>query len=64
MRIAIDREKCQGNGLCEQIAADIYQLNDDGELLLLHGDTIPAGLEGQAEAGASACPVAALSVGR
>lgn len=60
-RIDVDRDRCEGHGLCEQTAPEVYRLDDDGELEVLVHD-LPAELVAKAEAGARVCPVAALRV--
>jgi ferredoxin len=62
MKIQVDRNKCEGHGLCEQVAPAVYQLDDEGELILNYEETVPENLEGQAQSGARSCPVAALFV--
>lgn len=62
MKVQINRNKCEGHGLCEQVAPAVYQLDDDGELVLLHDGSVPTDLENQAQSGARSCPVAALLV--
>lgn len=59
--IELDRPRCEGHGLCEQTAPEIYRLDDDGELEVLIED-VPPELRAKAEAGARVCPVAALRV--
>ena len=61
MRLDVDRDRCEGHGLCEAAAPLVYQLDDEGELVLLH-DVVPAALQASAAAGARVCPVAALTV--
>lgn len=63
MRVEVDRDRCEGHGLCEQTAPAVYRLDDEGELELLLED-IPPDLRAVAEAGARVCPVAALRVHR
>lgn len=58
-RIEFDRDRCEGHGLCEQTAPEVYRLDDDCELELLV-DEVPPELQVKAEAGARVCPVAAL----
>lgn len=58
-RIEFDRDRCEGHGLCEEAAPEVYRLDDDAELELLVGE-VPPELHAQAEAGARVCPVAAL----
>ena len=61
MRIAADRDRCEGHGLCAGTAPEVYDLDEDAVVVVLH-DPVPANLERRAEAGARACPVAALKV--
>lgn len=35
MRVVIDGDKCTGLGLCESIAPEYFEVQDDGSLLLL-----------------------------
>lgn len=60
-RIELDRNRCEGHGLCEQTAPEIYRLDDEGELEL-PADDVPAERRVKAEAGARVCPVAALKI--
>jgi ferredoxin len=61
MRIAADRDRCEGHGLCADTAPEVYDLDDDAVVVLRH-QIVPAELERRAEAGARVCPVAALKV--
>ena len=61
MKIIADRERCEGHGLCADTAPDVYDLDDDAVVVLLHEDVPPA-LERKAEAGGRVCPVAALRI--
>lgn len=60
-RIDVDFDRCEGHGLCEQAAPEIFRLDDEGELDLLVTD-VPADMLAKAEAGARVCPVAALRI--
>ena len=63
MRIAVDRPRCEGHGLCEQAAPEVFQLDDDG--ILEHhfdGRDIPVELQSGASEAVLACPVAALRI--
>ncbi|MDQ0382872.1 ferredoxin [Amycolatopsis thermophila] len=64
VRIEIDRHRCEGHGLCEQAAPEIFRLDDEGEVELLVPEDIVPELRVQAEAGVRVCPVAALRVRR
>jgi ferredoxin len=61
VKILADRERCEGHGLCADTAPEVYELDDDAVVILLHEDVPPA-LERRAEAGARVCPVAALRI--
>jgi ferredoxin len=61
MRIAADRDRCEGHGLCVDTAPEVYDL-DDAAVVVLRHEVVPAALERRAEAGARVCPVAALRV--
>jgi ferredoxin len=61
MRIVADRDRCEGHGLCADTAPEVYGLDDDAIVALVH-ETVPPELERKAEAGARVCPVAALRI--
>lgn len=63
MEIAINRPACEGHGLCEQTAPEIYELDDEGYVRLRVLSISPEN-EASAEAGARVCPVAALTIQR
>ncbi|QDZ16604.1 ferredoxin [Humibacter ginsenosidimutans] len=62
MQIDINLSKCEGHGLCEQLAPQVFGLDDEGYVFLKVDQPIPAELEEAAAAGARVCPVAALRV--
>lgn len=61
MVIEADRDRCEGHGLCADVAPEVYELDDDAVVVVLH-QAVPPELERKAEAGARVCPVAALRV--
>jgi ferredoxin len=62
MKIHIDRDRCEGHGLCAEQAPTLFTMKDDGEPVYHHeGQDVPDGLVGQGHAAISSCPVAALS---
>lgn len=61
MEISVDLTACEGHGLCQQVAPDVYELDDEG-YVNLRVDEITPELEAAAAAGARVCPVAALKV--
>ena len=59
MRILADTDRCEGHGLCADVAPEVYDLDDDA-VVVVRQPEVPPELERKAEAGARACPVAAL----
>ena len=62
MRLHIDYDRCEGHGLCADRGPTVFELDDDGELIVLideHAD-IPDGLVAATRAAIASCPVAAL----
>ena len=49
MRVWIDQDLCTGDGLCEEIAPDVFVLLDDGLAYVRDGDVIYARTEGNPE---------------
>ena len=52
MKVWIDQDLCTGDGLCEEIAPDVFVLLDDGLAYVREGDTIFAAAEGNPEGAA------------
>ncbi|MFJ9626931.1 ferredoxin [Streptomyces sp. NPDC101175] len=62
MRITIDRDRCEGHGLCAVQAPAVLDLNDDAEPVYAFGGSgVPAEHLSAARAAVRSCPVAALS---
>jgi ferredoxin len=34
MRVEVDLDKCTGHGICESIADDVFEVQDDGTVLI------------------------------
>ncbi len=49
MKVWIDQDLCTGDGLCEEIAPDVFVLLDDGLAYVREAETIYASAEGNAE---------------
>lgn len=61
MEIAVDRSKCEGLGMCEAMAHEFFEVQDDGTMVVLdehpaeeHRHTLAAAVD--------ACPVLALTL--
>ncbi|GAB2972143.1 ferredoxin [Nocardioides montaniterrae] len=59
--VSVDFDKCTGLGICESLAPDFFEVNDDGELLVLKDDISDDELQGVEEAVAG-CPTEALKI--
>jgi ferredoxin len=62
-RLSVDRARCEGHGMCEQVAPELIHLNDDAEPVF-DLDDIPPAHRPVADAAVQSCPVAALTIYR
>jgi ferredoxin len=61
VKVIADYGRCEGHGLCTREAPEIFELDDEGELIHhWDGADIPSGQHDAASSAVSACPVAAL----
>lgn len=61
MKIVVDYDKCEGLGMCEAMAPDVFEVQDEGQVGLL--EEHPSEDQRQDLAAAiDACPVHALSL--
>jgi ferredoxin len=63
MKVIVDFAKCTGLGICESIAPELFEVNDDGELVLLRADITDDEL-GFVEEAVAGCPTEALRIER
>jgi ferredoxin len=61
MRVQIDVTKCTGHGICESIADDVFEVQDDGTVLILEPDRQESDRDRMRQA-VMQCPAAALSM--
>lgn len=61
MRVCVDYDKCTGLGLCESLAPDFFEVDDDGSLLLLK-ETGSEDQRAELEEAVRSCPTEALSI--
>jgi ferredoxin len=61
VRIHVDYDKCSGLGMCEAEAPDLFEVQDDGSLLVLDETPGEDRIEA-ARAACAACPTEALSL--
>ena len=60
-RVAVDRERCVGSGTCEALAPEVFEVDDDG-VLVVHRSQPADGELGDVEDAVQACPTRALSL--
>lgn len=63
MKILVDWDKCTGLGICESLAPDHFEVNDDGDLVLLDENVSEGDLQMVQEA-CDGCPTEALRIER
>jgi ferredoxin len=59
MRVEVDLGKCTGHGICESIAEDVFEVQDDGSVQI-HDDAASASDRGLMQQAVTQCPAAAL----
>lgn len=59
MRVEVDLDKCTGHGICESIAEDVFEVRDDG-IVLIHDAERPETDRERMERAVTQCPAAAL----
>ena len=61
MKISVDREVCEGLGMCEAMASDFFELDDDDVMHVLRESPAEAD-RAHVHAAVQACPVLALTL--
>jgi ferredoxin len=61
MRVVVDFDKCDSNGVCTEIAPTLFRLNDSDELQVLVEHPAESGWEAAGQA-ARACPKLAITL--
>ncbi|MCV7225332.1 ferredoxin [Mycolicibacterium komossense] len=62
MKLLIDRDACQGYGLCHIAAPVLVDLDDAGYADVLGSGTVPAAERNRAYEAVASCPARALAV--
>ncbi|MGI5132261.1 ferredoxin [Pseudonocardia sp. CA-107938] len=61
MEISVDRDRCEGHGLCAEQAPAVFDLDDDAQVVHhFDGRAVPEDQVAAARAAINSCPVAAL----
>lgn len=61
MKIKVDFDLCESNALCEALAPDVFELDDD-DFLQLKTDQVTPENEERVRQAVAACPRAAISI--
>jgi ferredoxin len=61
MRVEVDRDLCEANGVCAGLVPEVFDLDDEDQLHILP-DEVPAALAGGVRQAVSSCPKTALSL--
>ncbi|MBU1043734.1 MAG: ferredoxin [Candidatus Omnitrophica bacterium] len=60
MKAIVDADACVGCGLCANICAEVYQMQDDKAIVI--GNSIADNLVESAKEAATSCPVEAIKI--
>jgi ferredoxin len=61
MRVVVDYDRCESNGICMMEAPEVFELREDDNLYLLEEHPGP-GLRSKVESAVAGCPTAAISI--
>lgn len=59
MRVVVDYDLCESNGVCESLAPEVFEVGEDDNLYLLQEEP-PEHLRKHVEAAVDGCPKQAL----
>ncbi|MDR7170721.1 ferredoxin [Nocardia kruczakiae] len=59
MKVSVDFDQCEANGICVGIAPDVFELDDEDQLHVLTAD-VPEDRLSDVETAVAQCPKAAL----
>lgn len=62
MRIHADKGRCEGLGMCESMANDYFEVDEDEDLVQVLDDSPPESDRAHVYAAVQACPVLALTL--
>ncbi len=61
MKIKVDFDLCESNAMCEALAPDVFELDDD-DFLQLNTDEVTDENQQRVQQAVAACPRAAISI--
>jgi ferredoxin len=61
MKVRVDVARCESNAICLGLAPEVFDLDDDG-LVVLRTDEVGPAVEDQVRSAVDACPRAVISI--
>ncbi|MGZ4603342.1 MAG: ferredoxin [Kineosporiaceae bacterium] len=61
MKVVVDRDVCQNHGQCVFAAPQVFELDEDGELVVLQ-EEVDKSLRDDVEEATDVCPVQAITI--
>lgn len=61
MQLRIDADRCTGHGRCYSLAPDLFEPDDEGHGVVLHGGDVAPGQEENARRAVANCPEHAIT---
>lgn len=61
MKVTVDETLCSGCGVCEEMAPDVFEMNDSG-VVGVKINPVPDDLQASAQEAADGCPSGAITV--
>lgn len=62
MRLKLDRNACQGHGLCAMVAETLFAISDEDGRALLLADPVPEAERDAARRAVASCPERAITI--
>jgi ferredoxin len=62
MKVAVDRERCVGSGMCTSIAPTVFALDSRRSLVISHDEVVSEAERAAVRDAVACCPAEALSV--
>jgi ferredoxin len=61
MKVIADRDRCMGNGICEGIHPAVFEVGDDG-IVIVHNENVREADRDLVEHAVNSCPTQALCI--
>jgi ferredoxin len=61
VKVVVDLSRCTGHGVCETIAEEVFEVQDDGSVTI-HGPQRPESDRARMQQAVTQCPAAALEL--